>query len=428
MRLIPALFMVCCLSTVYGQDEVRDRIKRADGARFQGRVTDCVDGEILLTSTFAAYGESTTTLRKFRCSDVAAVDLVEPNAALQERILRAALCVQNGTLAYSVACSMRGDSSLRSMSCGQEMAQAVAEYGAACSRYTPAKKTLDDLKTRLANEQREWQELDRTYSGTRDVNRPDVVARRTRLGAEGTKLQSRIFKLEGEITPDRKAYEEATRRLQSYCQRILQQARLLELVDEAKLAIIKDDAKDAVNKLQEAVALPNTIDKTQAVSLLKETRIAYFLPQDAQRGRGFVPSPAQVLATMNDADFRTLSSTNDLPVHLKLSYEPLNARYVERLLAAKDGEMLRRERSRTFKKDDGFLVIGGTPPRDGSITLGDGTVLNPGQGRSIPDGTNFNLPSRILPKGMTLDQAQRRSGQGRAASDGTTLVLPEKGN
>jgi len=98
---------------------------------------------------------------------------------------------------------------------------------------------------------------------------------------------------------------------------------------DAKKSIQGKDVTTAIAMLQEALALPGDVNKNEAVMLLK----------DAQS----TVQPEKVLQAMSDADFQSLCSTGKLPPSLRLSYDPLNDIYVQRLMAAKDMEASRRK-------------------------------------------------------------------------------------
>jgi hypothetical protein len=99
---------------------------------------------------------------------------------------------------------------------------------------------------------------------------------------------------------------------------------------EAKDSIEKGKISGAIDKLQEAVALPDYVIKDDAASLLKELQKVEL-------------SPKQVLKHMSDDDFETLRSTGNLPPSYKLSSAPLNAIFLEKLFGAKDAEASRRK-------------------------------------------------------------------------------------
>ena len=100
---------------------------------------------------------------------------------------------------------------------------------------------------------------------------------------------------------------------------------------DAKNAIEKNDIPTALEKLQAAVALPEDVNKDEAGTLLKETQTVLSSPQRRLQG-------------MSDADFQSLCSTGSLPQSHGLSYAPLNALYLEKLLAVKDDEASRRKK------------------------------------------------------------------------------------
>jgi len=219
-----------------------------------------------------------------------------------------ALSVGNAVLAYNTACSVQNDPDMKALSENQDFPKAIADVNTTQSAYAALAKKVELL--------RQQSERSAVYANAHRKELAQMMSERDAAKNAGEGAQAALTGL---------------------CQQTLNAIQSVKYLGQyeaylngAKDSIAEKDIGSAIEKLQAAVVLPDCVKKNEALSLLKDAQTAQSSPQELLQG-------------MSDTDFQSLCSTGTMPSSQKLSYDPLNAIYLQKLLAAKDSEASRRK-------------------------------------------------------------------------------------
>lgn len=113
------------------------KVKLANGLSVSGIITGCQGCEIKMILSLLEDNPSATIQRDYQCAEIVAIEFVSHDAALHNRIVKAALVVGNGGLAYAIACSMTDDTKMKALSDNLDFAKAVGGVKIAEAAYRP---------------------------------------------------------------------------------------------------------------------------------------------------------------------------------------------------------------------------------------------------------------------------------------------------
>ena len=131
---------------------VRAKIMLATGISVSGDITDCVSGEVKLNVTASAGDEGKTIIfeHRHKCSDIDNIVFSVPSAQLEKKIVKEALLVGNGVLAYNVAGLLKNDPNMRLVSDDPRLGQAMTDTRTARNDYMPLVKKVADAEIAAA--------------------------------------------------------------------------------------------------------------------------------------------------------------------------------------------------------------------------------------------------------------------------------------
>jgi hypothetical protein len=131
------------MTPVSPADEKLDKLKLVTGKTVSGKIIDCLGGEVTLNVTIVAGDQTSILERKYNYSDIDSIELAVPDITLAKKIVKEALIAGNGILAYSVACNLKDDPTMKLLSDNQDLAKAVKDLRAArlaLARVSPVPK------------------------------------------------------------------------------------------------------------------------------------------------------------------------------------------------------------------------------------------------------------------------------------------------
>lgn len=137
-----------------GLTEMRDKVTFITGSAFSVNITDCRGGKIIwnVVTGSDSQGKSVTQQFPHSCSDIISIAFGVPKANLERKILKLALSIGNGELAYDIAfnSNRKNDPSMKVVSEDPRLGQAIADVQAARKTYVPLQTRVSDAEARLA--------------------------------------------------------------------------------------------------------------------------------------------------------------------------------------------------------------------------------------------------------------------------------------
>jgi hypothetical protein len=134
--------------------EMRDKLTLFTGKSIPGNITDCRNGEVMVNVTASIGTEDQRTIAVFahrhKCSDIESIIFGVPDASLEKKIVKEALLVGNGVLAYNIAGLLNNDPSMKFISEDPDLGQAATNIQTARSVYYALAKKVDDAEARAA--------------------------------------------------------------------------------------------------------------------------------------------------------------------------------------------------------------------------------------------------------------------------------------
>jgi hypothetical protein len=111
-----------------------------------------VSGEVRLnvTATAGTEGQAIVFQHRHKCSDIDNIVFSVPSASLEKKIVKEALLVGNGVLAFKVAGLMNDDPSMRLVSEDPHLGQAMTDVLTARNDYTSLAKKVTDAEATVA--------------------------------------------------------------------------------------------------------------------------------------------------------------------------------------------------------------------------------------------------------------------------------------
>jgi hypothetical protein len=138
-----------------GHTEMRDKVTFSTGAPFSVNITDCRGGQIIwnMVTGYDSEGKPVTHQFRHRCSEISSIAFGVPNANLEKKILKLALSIGNGVLAYNIAwnSNRNNDPSMKVVSDDPHLPQAIADLQAARNIYLAVQTRASDAEARLAH-------------------------------------------------------------------------------------------------------------------------------------------------------------------------------------------------------------------------------------------------------------------------------------
>ncbi len=128
------------------------KLRLVTGIFVSGEITDCVGGEIRLNVKASAGTEGRTAIfeHRHKCSDVDNIVFSVPSVQLEKKIVREALLVGNGVLAYNVAGLLSEDPSMRLVSGDPRLGQGMTDMQTARNAYVALVKKVADAEAEVA--------------------------------------------------------------------------------------------------------------------------------------------------------------------------------------------------------------------------------------------------------------------------------------
>jgi len=191
------------------------KVKLANGHSVSGVIKGCQGCEIKMVLTLLEDNPSATMERNYQCAEIIAIDFASRDSALQYRIVKAALVVGNGGLAYAIACTMTDDVRMKALSDNLDFAKAVADVKTAQAAYRPLENRVTECEAQVAQLDKQMISTIGSAKGGAAKGQQDSLSR------ERNSFQSQLPHLRAQRDAAKTNCEKAQMALTALCQDVL---------------------------------------------------------------------------------------------------------------------------------------------------------------------------------------------------------------